>query len=117
MYWIEGIKEIFAKFSLYETALSVVHINGDKSKASFPFVIKPAASNKCLCCLFKTEHIYNQKENVSSPSIVGIEVIAYKKKSCKAEKLKFLIRVKVFDYTKGEISEKQCKKHILFRVG
>ena len=45
---IKGIEEIFCPFSLYETSLAVVHVQGKEGKAGFPLIKQPAASNHGL---------------------------------------------------------------------
>lgn len=71
---IKYIKEIFGSLSFDKTALSVVHVDGQKRKAGLPFIEKPAASHNCLRHLLVTEKIQDQKKDISFPSVIRVQL-------------------------------------------
>ena len=106
MYRIKCVEEIFAEFSFDKSAFSVIHIDRNESEACFPFVIKPAASDKRLHGFFKTEEVHDQQENVAFPAIIRIKIVSDNKKRCHTYKLHILIVIETFDGTKRQVSEK-----------
>ena len=63
MHRVKQIKEIFRGFSLDKAAFSIVHINGDKGKAHFPFVIHPECADKCLQDPPRAEQVHDHNQH------------------------------------------------------
>ena len=113
---IKSVKEVFGSFPFNKSPLAIVHINKQKGKAGFPFVIKPTASDDGLGWLFAAEPVHDQEKDKSLPSIVCIQ----KNRNCQegqyAKKLLGTLFPEIFNGTKGKISKEQRKKDILFLI-
>mgnify|MGYP000339696998 CR=1 FL=1 len=73
MHRIKPVKNIFQKFSFYKSTFTIVHINGKKSKAGFPFIVKPAASDDRLGGFIVAEPVHDQQEYKSPPSVICLQ--------------------------------------------
>ena len=72
MYRIKSVEEIFGPFPLNETPFAIVHIQGKKSKAGFPLVDQPAASDYSLGGLVRTQPVHDQKKYESLISVISL---------------------------------------------
>ena len=116
MHRIKPIKEILQKLSSDKAAFSIIHINGKKSKACLPFVVKPAASDDGLSCFVVAEPVHDQQEYKSPPSVICLQEYGDSQQCQYADKLHFLIIPEVFQRTECQVSQKQGKKYILLLI-
>ena len=87
MYRIKQIKEVFRGFSLDKAAFSIVHINGDKRKTHFPFVIHPECADNCLQETLCAEQVHDYDQGKSMPAVISVKDTGKTKKSCNTDKL------------------------------
>lgn len=113
MYRIEGIEKIFPEFSPDKSPLSVVHIDKQKGKAGFPFIIQPAASDDGLSGLIIAEPVHDQKKYISFPAVIRLQIIGRDQKDCHGDHLHHLLLLEMLDGAEGQISKKQGEKYIL----
>ena len=114
---IKCVKEIFGEFSTDKSSLSVVHIDGDEGKAGLPFIIQPAASHDRLGGFFISEKIHDQKENISLPSVIGVQLHSDIEKDQQAQDLFPGSAAEVFQGAHAQKSQKQSEKYILLHIG
>ena len=77
MHRVKQIKEIFRGFSLDKAAFSIVHINGDKGKAHFPFVIHPECADKCLQDPPRADQVHDQDEQKTKIGGDNLRTVEY----------------------------------------
>lgn len=111
---VKYIEKVFGGFSLNETALAIVHVDGEEGEAGLPFVVEPAASNHRLGGLVTAEPVHNQQEYIPPPSVIRIQKDGYGQKAHQTQNLHGLVFPEIFDGTKGKIPQQQGKKHVLF---
>ncbi len=116
MKWIKGIKEIFGCLPFNKSPLAIVHIDKEKGKTGFPFIIKPAASDDGLGWLFIAEPVHDQEKDKTFPPVIRIQKNRNCQKSQYAEKLQGTFFPEIFNGAKGQISKEQSEKDILFLV-
>ena len=113
MYRVKSVEEIFCPFSLYESALAVVHVQGKKGEACLPLIDQPAASDHCLGRLILVQPEHDQQENIALVAIICLKEIGNRQKRQHAHKLHGGIFFKMVNQAEGKISKEQSEKHIL----
>ena len=113
---VKSIEEIFCKFTLDETALSIVHIDGDKGKTRLPFIVEPAASDNCLSSFFAAEPVHNEEEDEAFPAIIRVQKYGDGQKSQYTQKLNGTLFPEILDGAECCIAKEQGEKYILLLV-
>ena len=107
-------KNIFQKFSFYKSTFTIVHINGKKSKAGFPFIVKPAASDDRLGGFIVAEPVHDQQEYKSPPSVICLQKHRDSQQCQHADKLHFLIIPEVFQAQNARYPRNRVKNTFCF---
>ena len=97
-----------------KAAFSIIHVNRNKRETGLPFIVEPAASDDCLRDLFVSEKIHQDKKDKTPPAVICMEYDRDAKQCQKRGKLHPWCFPEIFQRTECQISEKECKKYILF---
>ena len=97
-----------------KAAFSIIHVNRNKRETGLPFITEPAASDDCLRDLFVSEKIHQDKKDKTPPAVICMEYDRDAKQCQKRGKLHPWCLPEIFQRAECQISEKECKKHILF---